>query len=175
MAWMAITTGPTLVPAPLEGRAAASTGEIALFPLRTVLLPGGLLPLRIFETRYVDLVGRCLRSNETFGVVLIQTGEDTEAAVSTAAVGTSARIVDFQPMADGLLGLLCQGERRFRITARSRQSDGLNCALIDWLPEVGPEPLEPAFQPWASVLRGAMDSLTNSQRFFQPQYETPVG
>ncbi|HEX4023806.1 MAG TPA: LON peptidase substrate-binding domain-containing protein [Steroidobacteraceae bacterium] len=153
-----------------SGRTAAEQ-EIALFPLHAVLLPGGLLPLRIFEPRYVDLVSRCLRSNEAFGVVLIQAGEETESSVSIAPVGTSARIVDFQPLADGLLGLLCRGERRFRVLSRRRQPDGLNCAAIDWLSEAGPEPLEPVFQPLADVVREAFASLTNSQRFIEPHYE----
>ena len=89
--------------------------DIALFPLNTVLFPGGLLPLRIFETRYVDMVGGCMRQDAMFGVVLIVDGRDTSNAVSIAEVGTSARIVDFQTQPDGLLGLLCRGERRFRV------------------------------------------------------------
>ena len=149
----------------------STRSEIALFPLNTVLMPGGLLPLRIFETRYLDLVGRCLRADETFGVVLIQIGSETHGAVSTAEVGTSARIVDFQSMAGGLLGLLCQGERRFRIVERSQQPDGLNRAAIEWLQEGGPEPLEPLFQPLAGVLRAAIASLANSRRFLEPHYE----
>src|SRR6202050_5992223 len=107
--------------------------DIALFPLNTVLFPGGLLPLRIFETRYVDLVGGCMREGVAFGVVLIVDGNETSSAVDVAAVGTSARIVDFQTQADGLLGLLCRGERRFRIGQRHQQGDGLNRAPVDWL------------------------------------------
>ena len=59
-------------------------------------VPGGLLPLRIFETRYVDMVGGCMRQSAVFGVVLIVDGNDTSSMVNIAAVGTSARIVDFQ-------------------------------------------------------------------------------
>ena len=154
-----------------EVQQSAGAQEIALFPLHTVLLPGGLLPLRIFEPRYVDLVSRCLRSNDTFGVVLIQAGNETGSAVNTAAIGTSARIVDFQQLADGLLGLLCRGERRFRIISHRQQPDGLNCATVDWLSEAAPEPLEPAFQPLARMVREAFASLTNSQRFIEPHYE----
>jgi Lon protease-like protein len=156
---------------PDEGRRSSAAQEIALFPLHTVLLPGGLLPLRIFEPRYVDLVGRCLRGNDVFGVVLIQVGEETGSPVRTAAVGTGARIVDFQPLADGLLGLLCRGERRFRIVSQHQQPDGLNCAVVDWLSEAAPEPLEPAFAPLARMVREAFASLTNSQRFIEPHYE----
>lgn len=145
--------------------------DIALFPLHSVLMPGGLLPLRIFEPRYVDLIGRCLRCDEAFGVVLIQTGSEIESLVSTAPIGTSARIVDFQPMADGLLGVLCRGERRFRILTRSREADGLNRATVDWLQDTPCEPLEPQFQPLVGVLRRALASLVNSKRLMPPHYE----
>lgn len=145
--------------------------DIALFPLQSVLMPGGLLPLRIFEPRYVDLIGRCLRQNEVFGVVLIRAGSDTDSEVSTEQIGTSARIIDFQSMADGLLGLLCRGERRFRILERSQQSDGLNRAAVEWLSETAPAPVQPQFQSLVDVLRQAIASLTNSQRFLEPHYE----
>ena len=106
--------------------------EIALFPLRTVLFPGGLLPLRIFEARYLDLVGRCMRHAEVFGVVLLASGTETAGPVTIAPVGTSARIVDFQTLPDGLLGLLCRGEQRFRVLTRGTQSDGLHRASVEW-------------------------------------------
>lgn len=114
----------------------AESGSIALFPLNIVLFPGGPLPLRIFETRYVDMVRRCMRGTQIFGVALIREGNEVGPA-ETFEVGTLAKIVDFHQLSDGLLGLSCVGERRFRIRSRSRQSDGLNLAEVDWL---APEP-----------------------------------
>src|ERR1035438_7029779 len=108
------------------------TQQIPLFPLNTVLFPGGLLPLRIFETRYVDMVGRCMRQNEAFGVVLIRQGSETRSNTTTCTMGCTAQIVDFQTLEDGLLGLLCRGESRFRIVQRSQQTDGLNLASVEW-------------------------------------------
>ena len=96
--------------------------EIPLFPLGTVLFPGGPLPLRIFEARYIDLVRRCMREGSGFGVVLILDG--TEAGDTPAQicdVGTYARIVDFSGEPGGLLGIEARGERRFRILARRRE------------------------------------------------------
>ncbi len=145
--------------------------EIALFPLNTVLFPGGLLPLRIFETRYVDMVGGCMRQGAAFGVVLIVDGNDTGSAVSIAEVGTSARIVDFQTEADGLLGLLCRGERRFRVAQRRRQGDGLNRATVEWMQDAPLTPLDPQFQPLVSVLRNVMTHLANIGRFIEPNYQ----
>jgi len=109
---------------------------IALFPLNIVLFPDGPLPLRIFETRYVDMVRRCMRENQVFGVVLIREGNEVGPA-ETFDVGTLAKIVDFHQLSDGLLGLSCVGEQRFRIRSRARQSDGLNLGEVDRLT---PEP-----------------------------------
>ncbi|HEY5264025.1 MAG TPA: LON peptidase substrate-binding domain-containing protein [Steroidobacteraceae bacterium] len=106
--------------------------SIALFPLNIVLFPDGPLPLRIFETRYIDMVRRCMREAQGFGVVLIREGGEVGPA-ETFDVGTMAQIVDFHQLSDGLLGLSCVGQQRFRIHSRSRQADGLNLAEVDWL------------------------------------------
>ncbi|HEY4880977.1 MAG TPA: LON peptidase substrate-binding domain-containing protein [Steroidobacteraceae bacterium] len=145
--------------------------EIALFPLNTVLFPGGLLPLRIFEPRYVDMVGGCMRRDAEFGVVLIVQGTDTSSVVSIAGMGTSARVVDFQTQTDGLLGLLCRGERRFRVAQRRLQDDGLNRATVEWMQDVPLTPLDPQFRPLVSVLRKVMARLANIGRFLEPNYE----
>jgi len=145
--------------------------EIALFPLNTVLFPGGLLPLRIFEPRYVDMVGGCMRRDAEFGVVLIVQGTDTSSVVSIAGMGTSARVVDFQTQTDGLLGLLCRGELRFRVAQRRLQDDGLNRATVEWMQDVPLTPLDPQFRPLVSVLRKVMARLANIGRFLEPNYE----
>jgi len=120
-------------------------GEIPLFPLGTVLVPGGPLPLRIFETRYIDLVRRCMRDGSGFGVVLIREGAEAGAPAVTFDVGTYARIVDFSQQPDGLLGIRATGERRFRILERRRARDGLNLADVEWLAEERSVPLPDEF------------------------------
>ena len=145
--------------------------DIALFPLNAVLFPGGLLPLRIFETRYVDMVGDCMRQEATFGVVLIVEGNETGAVVNIAAVGTAARIVDFQTQPDGLLGLLCRGERRFRVQQRRQQDDGLNRASVEWIEDAPLTPLDAQFLPLVAVLRKVMARLANIGRFIEPNYQ----
>lgn len=152
-------------------RSAAAAHDLALFPLGGVLLPGGLLPLRIFEPRYLDLLGHCMRENQAFGVVLITSGTDTDCTVRTAEVGTSARVIDFQPLPDGLLGVLCRGEKRFRILERSQQANGLNRARVQWLPERSPVPPAPRFAALVAALRQAIASLISSQRLLEPHYE----
>jgi uncharacterized protein len=108
--------------------------EIPLFPLVTILFPGGPLPLRIFETRYIDLVRRCMREDSGFGVVMILEGPEAGGPATICDVGTYARIVDFSQQPDGLLGIEARGERRFRILERRRARDGLHLADVAWLP-----------------------------------------
>lgn len=104
----------------------AAIRELPLFPLNTVLFPGGPLPLRIFEPRYLDMVSRCLREPSGFAVVLITEGEETAATASFAATGTEARIVDFDRLEGGLLGISCIGRERVRVLEAWREADGLN-------------------------------------------------
>lgn len=114
--------------------------ELPLFPLNTVLFPGGPLPLRIFEPRYVDMVRYCMRERMPFGVVLIRAGAESGAVTSSASIGTSARIVDFYQLPEGLLGITCVGERKFRVAGRRVQRDGLNMGTVEWMrPERGVE------------------------------------
>jgi Lon protease-like protein len=97
-----------------------------------VLFPDGPLPLRIFETRYVDMVKYCMREQSPFGVVLIRAGSEvgTGSVGETSAVGTTARIVDFDPLPDGLLGITCLGERKFSVSKHWQQEDGLHLADV---------------------------------------------
>lgn len=137
----------------------ATTSEVPLFPLNTVLFPGGPLPLRIFEPRYVDMVRHCMRSGSAFGVVLIRSGGEIGAVARTADIGTTARIVDFSQLPDGLLGISCLGEKRFRILRRWRQEDGLNLGEVEWLPAAEPEPLQPEVQFLADLLKRVLPEL----------------
>jgi hypothetical protein len=105
---------------------------IPLFPLNIVLFPEGPLPLRIFETRYVDMVRTCMREDRGFGVVLISEGIEAGPA-ETYDVGTMAKITDFHQLQGGLLGLSCVGQQRFRILKRSVARDGLNLGEVELL------------------------------------------
>jgi Lon protease-like protein len=125
----------------------AEVRELPLFPLRAVLFPGGPLPLRIFEPRYLDMVSRCLREQSGFAVVLIGEGEEVAGAVSFAATGTEARIVDFDRLEDGLLGIRCIGLERVRVVEAWRDPDGLNRGRVM---DIAPDPVVavPAEQAW---------------------------
>ncbi|MBM4196020.1 MAG: peptidase S16 [Gammaproteobacteria bacterium] len=135
-----------------------SIERVPLFPLRSVLFPGGPLPLRIFEARYIDMVGRCMREGAEFGVVLIVSGTETGTA-GTVAVGTLARIVDFYQGSDGLLGVTAAGTDRFELLQAMREDDGLNVGDITRWPPEPSIPLPVRFAPMAELLRAILDDL----------------
>ncbi|MHB8921175.1 MAG: LON peptidase substrate-binding domain-containing protein [Halothiobacillus sp.] len=113
---------------------------LPLFPLHTVLFPGSTLPLRIFETRYIDMVRASLRESRPFGVVLIMqggevlSGEADFDATEFYPVGTTAEIVDTDLAADGMLHIDTQGLRRFRVNRSWVERDGLIQAEVTLLP-----------------------------------------
>lgn len=133
--------------------------RIALFPLQTVLFPGGPLPLRIFEARYVDLVRRCMKTGTGFGVVLILEGGEVGQLAATASVGTYAHIEDFSQLPDGLLGLFCRGGKRFRLLSREREPDGLNVGEVEWVDEGRAEPLPSVYESLAGLLEKVLPEL----------------
>jgi Lon protease-like protein len=133
--------------------------EIALFPLHTVLFPGGPLPLRIFEPRYIDMVRRSLRTQSAFGIVLLDGGAETGGVTSTAAVGTTARIADFYSLPDGLLGITCLGVRKFQLRDRRVQSDGLHLGAVDWLAAEREIALPAEYQHLGQLLRKVLPEL----------------
>ena len=109
--------------------------DLAIFPLNTVLFPGGVLPLRVFEARYMDMVRECMASDREFGVCLITRGNEVGEAASHEDVGCTARIAGWDMEQLGLLNIRAIGGRRFRIVSRRVQKDGLIRADA--------EPLEP--------------------------------
>ena len=134
--------------------------RVALFPLNVVLFPGGLLPLRIFEPRYLRMVSECLRSDEPFAVAAIVDGPEAGGIASTAESGTLVRIVDWQQEEDGLLGLVCEGEQVFSLGQVSVEHDQLLRAEIVRRPLVPPQPLPEELAWMAEVL----DDLLQADR-----------
>jgi len=109
--------------------------EIPLFPLKTVLLPGNTLELKVFEPRYLDMIATCMRENSRFGVVLIHKGDETVINADIYSVGTTAAISDWENRADGLLGITALGVERFEILSTHTQQDGLTLADVAILAE----------------------------------------
>ena len=127
--------------------------ELPLFPLGTVLFPGGLLPLRIFEPRYLDLIRDSARNGSGFGICLILDGAEAGAPALPAALGCEARIVDFTTTGDGLLGITVQGGRRFHVERIRVRDNGLIVAEVEWLAEPSPARIRPEHQ-LLSILLG---------------------
>jgi Lon protease-like protein len=143
--------------------------EIPLFPLQTVLFPGGPLPLRIFEPRYVDMISRCLKSGIGFGVLLIRSGSEIGAA-QPHDIGTVASIVDWDQLNDGTLGVVVLGGARFMLRSVRRQADGLNLGEVDLL-EAEPRVTLPArFEGMARLLEGVFEDLGPHYRHVRPDF-----
>lgn len=113
-----------------------------LFPLNTLLFPGCILDLQIFEARYLDMVSACMRRGEGFGVVVLLEGREVgEAARRFSTLGCEALIRDFQQRPNGLLGIRVEGGRRLRVGEVGVQADQLTLAEVNWLDEAEDAPL----------------------------------
>ena len=158
-----MTTPPTI---------AGPWDALPLFPLGAVLFPGGLLPLKVFEARYLDLIGNCLRSGAPFAVVHIRQGGELRSAGKTLldSVGVLAHVQDVDAEQPGILRVRCLGGRRVQIGATHQRDDGL------WLAEAVAEPpdaeqaVPEALLPTAQALGRAIDALAEQghQPFLPP-------
>ncbi len=109
--------------------------ELPLFPLGTVLFPGGLLPLKVFEQRYVDMTKACLRDGTPFGVCLIREGQEIGQPATPQSVGCLATIEQWDVPHPNLFALLARGGQRFRILDTTVNRSGLIIGRIELLPE----------------------------------------
>ena len=113
--------------------------HVPLFPLNSIVLPGGRIPLQLFEPRYIDMLTRCLKVDGGFVVVLLRDGTETSQFAPFHKVGTYVRIVDFQQLDNGLLGITVEGESKVAIARCWRAPDGLNFGEVELIPpEVDP-------------------------------------
>lgn len=143
---------------------------LPLFPLGTVLFPGGPLPLRVFEPRYLDMISRCLKQDSEFGVVLIRAGSETGDS-QLADIGTLARVADWYQGSDGILGITALGSRRFRLQGVSRQDDGLYLGEVELLPEPPAVPLPAEYGPMATLLESVIDDLGKLYQLVERDYD----
>lgn len=139
------------------------TLEIPIFTLNTVLYPDSLLPLKIFEQRYMDMAKACMKDQLPFGVCLIQSGEETGAPAIPHDVGTLARIVSWDMPQLGILHITAQGEQRFLIEHSKAGANGLISAQVNLISREDtqqPVPLE--FAACQNVLRHIIEELGES-------------
>jgi Lon protease-like protein len=117
--------------------------RLPIFPLKTVLFPGGRLPIRVFETRYMDMVKDCLKEDRAFGICSITSGEEVGAPASYAAIGTIARITSWDMKELGILNLVTEGASRFNVREREVGTNGLALADVTLLQEENAERAAP--------------------------------
>lgn len=140
----------------------SDTLSMPLFPLSTVLYPGGVLPLQIFEVRYLDLIKRCLREDTEFGVISLFEGGEIQRPgeqVSLAQYGTLARIEHCEAPAPALLRVQTVGTRRFKLRNIHQEKGGLWVGDIELLEVDPPVPLPDDLQHCAIKLQEVLESL----------------
>jgi len=136
--------------------------SLPLFPLGTVLFPDGVLPLRIFEVRYLDMIGRCQRAGAPFGVVCLTQGSEVRLPGATEAfhsIGTLATVTRLEKPQAGLMVIRASGTQRFRIASREQLKHGLWVGHVERLPADQPVPVPADLRSTADALGKLIDSL----------------
>jgi len=152
---------------------------LPLFPLGTVLFPGGLLPLKVFEARYLDLVSHCLRSHTPFAVVHIRQGHELRTTGATVfdEVGVLAHLQDVDAEQPGILRVRCLGGQRVQLGASQQRDDGLWLARARTLPADADAPVPTTLRPSADALGRAIAALHGQGHapFLQPHQLDDAG
>lgn len=138
---------------------------IPLFPLNTVLFPGGVLPLRVFEPRYLDMVSNCLRTETGIGVILIKEGSEVGRAAQPHEMGTMASICYWNKRSDGLLGVTLKGEQRFKTLSQTVEPNQLIIAEVELLPAAAEIPVLDEYRHLVDLLQQIINQL-------EPPYTT---
>ncbi len=132
---------------------------LPLFPLNTVIFPGGALPLRIFEPRYLDMVKECMRNNHGFGIALIKNGNESGSVADVYKTGTECRIDDWETLPDGLLGITAYGENRIHIENTHVQTDQLLMGEVACIEEDSDTELPEEFEEMRILLQNIITQI----------------
>lgn len=128
--------------------------DAPIFPLNSMVLPGGRLPLQLFERRYLDMLSRCLREDTGFVITLIrEAAADTSLEAGFHRIGTLVRVVDFSALDNGVLGIVAAGEQCVRIEHHWQEADGLNQGRVVPLPPEESRATGPEHEELANILR----------------------
>ena len=139
--------------------------KIPLFPLETVLFPGGALPLRIFEPRYLDMISDCMKTESGIGVVLIKDGHESGAAAKVHELGTISYISYWHKRNDGMLGITLTGEQRFRVLSTEVKGNQLTMAEVELLPHFEKKQIDYNAEEFIKLLKQIIAQL-------EPPYTT---
>ena len=135
--------------------------ELPLFPLQTVLFPGGLLSLKVFEARYLDLAAACLREQRPFGVVALRKGQEVrqgDDATVLEEIGVVAELLEVDSAQPGILQLRCRGTQRFRIEGTRQQPDGLWIGSVEMLAD---DEVQPPGEAMHETVRGLANAIAS--------------
>ncbi len=127
--------------------------NVPLFPLNSIVLPRGRIPLQLFEPRYIDMLTRCLKEDRGFVVVLLRDGAEVGPTASFYDIGTYVRIIDFQQLENGLLGITVEGAAKVTVVRSWQQEDGLNVGDVEVLLDEADSEVPDRFNELPSVLR----------------------
>jgi len=145
--------------------------SLPLFPLSSPLLPGGRAALRLFEPRYLDMVGDCLRNDTGFGICLIRHGSEAGEPAIPFAVGSEVRIVDWDRADDGLLAIAVEAVDKIRVHDMELRRDNLIMARAETLPAEPSTPLPPECERLVTVLGQLLEQLEPAIHYEQPAWD----
>jgi Lon protease-like protein len=152
-----------------------ATMRLPLFPLNSVLFPGGVMPLRIFEPRYLQMISACMKEGSGFGIALILSGSEVGEAAKTYDVGNYVRIIDWTMRDDGLLGITIQSEGRFRILASDVQPSQLIYADVEpIIEEQQSQTIPPQYSAAVDLLRDIINKVGGPYAELEPHYDDPL-
>jgi uncharacterized protein len=149
----------------LRGATTRTPMTLPLFPLKAVLFPGGALPLKVFEQRYIAMTKTCLKDDKPFGVCLITHGEEVKAqgdgpkAPQFSPIGTLARITAWDMPQLGILHLKTEGATRFQVQSHHIESDGLVVAQVTPIPAEPTLALPEAYRTLATLLERMIETV----------------
>ncbi len=154
-----------------EANGGAPLKRLPLFPLSNIVLPGGRLPLRLFEPRYLDMVSECLRHETGFGICLIRQGGETGEAALPYGTGTEVRIVDWDRQSDGLLGITVEGQQKVQVHDLDVEANRLLVGRVTRLPPEPAEPVPPECAMLVDILRQTLGQLDAYVHYDAPQWD----
>ncbi|WP_111497344.1 MULTISPECIES: LON peptidase substrate-binding domain-containing protein [Marinobacter] len=130
--------------------------HVPIFPLNSIVLPKGRIPLQLFEPRYIDMLTRCLKDDRGFVIVLLREGLETDTLAAFYDIGTYVRIVDFQQLENGLLGITVEGAYKVAVLKSWQAPDGLNMGDVEGLQMEEDLPLPDRMTEMAVVLKALL-------------------
>jgi len=149
--------------------------ETPLFPLSAHLLPGGRMSLRIFEPRYVRMVKEACRADTGLGICMVNARGDKNNNEHIYSIGTYAKVIDFDLLDNGFLGVTVEGHRCFNIQSITTESDGLRLGECQWLDEWTEQSAEYSMTPIDERLMEIFDKYPELQALYQtPKYNEPI-